>query len=359
MINLNFKNYKEKYLFFIALFFLILIILISTLNKPQSNTQLKEIDNSINKAINFLYENQLNNGEFKTYACHDINMTNCYFDSSPFITTFVLYSIKDVKNEKVDIITNKAINFLLNEQESGGIWRYWTSRTKKPIPPDLDDISTISHILKLNNISFEDNVKLILNNRNKENYFFTWILDKKNQNLIPSYIKHDVDCVVNSNVLLYLGENDPFVCSYINNAIKLNKSCSIYYLELPFFYMVSRAFQNNITCFKESKNTVIINVLSKQKKDGSFGNSLDTSLALNTLLNFGYYRNEIEYGINNLIYQQSSNGSWKRFVFFEGGSNKSVSFASPESYYAGSNELTTAITIEAMQKYLNNYQIKT
>jgi len=299
---------------------------------------LRRVDISINKAIDFLYKNQLEYGEFKTYLCLDKNMKDCNFDSSPFTTTFVLYALNDLKNEKAKHITEKAINFLLEEQEKGGIWRYWSSRNTKKIAPDLDDISTISFILKINNINFDNNYKLIRNNINENGLFFTWIS--------PEH-ENDIDCVVNANILMYLGENNPFVCSYINEAIKLNKSCSIYYSSrLSLLYMVSRAFENDITCFGENRDIIINYILDCQNQDGSFGNEIETALALNALLNFDYFWKEVEQGIVDLLEKQLEDGSWERNPTFCRGMN--LSDLGP---YFGSEELTTALALEALRKY--------
>lgn len=308
------------------------------------------IADSIGGAINFLYENQLDHGEFKTFACWNPWMFGHYFDSSPFATTFVLYSLKDIKDEKVKIMTKKAIDFLLSEQEKGGIWRFWTSRNKKRLPPDLDDICTISFILKSNGVNFDNNLQLILNNRNEDNLFLTWIIEKEQKYDFAKLIdKKDVDYGVNTNVLLYLGENYPAVCSYINRAIKSNEFRSIYYpSKLALFYMVSRAFQNNITDFKKSKDKILKSTLSRQKRNGSFGNDLETALALNTLFNFDYYGNEIDLGINHLLKRQTNNDSWQRAVLFLG--------PPPFYRYYGSEDLTTALVIESMKNYLRIFK---
>ncbi|MDI6591479.1 MAG: hypothetical protein QME61_00850 [Patescibacteria group bacterium] len=307
------------------------------------------IENSINRAVDFLYQNQLPWGEFKTLACWNPFMWGSYFDSSPFITSFVLYSLKDLEQKKVKIMTEKAISFLLEEQEKGGLWRFWTSRNKKRVPPDLDDISTISFVLKLNQVSFDNNLQLILNNRNKDNLFLTFIINKEEKyhfsQLIDKF-KDYIDCVVNANVLLYLGQNDPWVSSFINQAIRLDQPCSIYYpKKLALFYMVSRAFKNNVTSLGENKELIIKSTLSYQKENGSFGSDLDTALALNTLFNFDYSGKEIDLGINYLLKRQSANGSWKKSFLFLG--------PFPWRYY-GSEELTTALVIEAMKNYGKN-----
>jgi hypothetical protein len=147
---------------------------------------------------------------------------------------------------------------------------------------------------------------------------------------------------VNTNVLLYLGNSYPRVCDYVNNAIENDTNCSIYYPDrLSLFYSVSRAFVNNISCFGKNKEIVIEKVLSRRKKNGSFGNPLQTALATNTLLNYGYDGPELKDGISYLIENQEDDGSWSREIFFLG----------PAPYY-GFEELTTALVVEALNNYM-------
>jgi len=315
--------------------------------------QKQKIEDSINRAIDFLYKNQLPWGEFKTYAAWNPWFLAGSFDNSPFVTTFVLYSLKDIQDEKVKTMTKKAIDFLLSKQEKGGVWRFWTSKNKKQIPPDLDDISTISFVLKLNNVNFDDNLQLILNNKNKDGLFLTWLMDEKyKKSIFWRLVEKNVDCVVNTNVLLYLGQNDPRVCSYINQIINSNKFRSIYYpSKLALFYAVSRAFKNNITCFEKSKDKIIKSILISEKKPGVFGNELERALALNTLFNFNYCGKEIDSGINYLLKNQLTSGSWEKAVFFLG--PPFWFLPTPPRYrYYGSEELTTALCIEALKNYL-------
>jgi hypothetical protein len=309
-----------------------------------SNLSSEGIKNSITKAIDFLYENQLDYGEFKTFACSDNMLTkNCYFDSSSFVTTFVVYSIKDVRDKKVEIMTNKTINFLLSEQESGGIWRFWTSRNTKDIDPDFDDISVVSATLTIFNRSFDENIKLFDSYKNEDGVVQTWLRDTED---------NEIDCEVNANILFYFGsrniENGE-ICEFINKQIlQENYSCCIYCENkifgknyLPLFYLVSRAYKHGNLCLNESKEHILHETLNLQRIDGSFGSDLDTALALNTLLNFNYHGNGIDWGINALLQDQLDNGSWRRYNIFLG-----------SAPYYGSEELTTALAVEALQKYL-------
>ncbi len=337
-------NKIKKIIVYLLLIFIIVFSINYLLNSLNQSKKLnlekeisfnQELNHSINLGIDFLYNAQLKDGEFSTYSCSEKEMINCYYDSSPFVTTFVLYSINEINNSKTIEIKEKALNFLLNEQENG-LWSYWTKKNENKLYYDLDDTSCSSFILKQNNIIFQDNIPLIKNNKNNESLYYTWI--------DPIRFENDIDCAVNVNILLYLQENDFHVCSYINNAIKNNENCSIYYPDkFALYYLVSRAYANNITCLNQTKEKIISEILSKYKQNKNFENSLQTALIINTLMNFGYNDKKIlEPIIDDLIKNQNKNGSW----------NKSSFYIQPESIHYGSEELTTAISIEA----LNNYQ---
>ena len=67
-----------------------------------------QLEHSISKAIDFLYRSQLPYGEFKTYASPDQEMGDqAYIDSSPFVTSIVLYSISSVSGPKVYSVNYK------------------------------------------------------------------------------------------------------------------------------------------------------------------------------------------------------------------------------------------------------------
>lgn len=289
------------------------------------------ISQSIENGIDFLYYSQLPTGEFKTWAC-DKN-DSCYYDSSPFVTTFVLYSIKNIKDQRVETMTHKGIDFLLQEQLSGGIWSFWTKNNERKIVPDLDDMSTISFCLKQNKMPFDNNIDTIKSKKNSNGLFVTWLSETNAKNV--------VDCVVNANVLLYLQENDIVVCNYINDAIIRNIHCSRFYPdEISLYYMVSRAYVNNISCFVSVRDSIINRILNTQKPNGFFGNDMISALSICTLLNFNYTGENLNNAIRYLCEKQDVKGCWAKAYFFLG----------PAPYY-GSEELTTALCIEALNKY--------
>lgn len=109
----------------------------------KTDTQrISRLASAITRGIDFLYKSQLSYGEFRTCASADRdNSHRCYFDSSPFVTSFVVYSLNFSNDPRVQEIKKKALRFFTSEMEYPGVWRYWTSRNHKSIDPDLDDIA--------------------------------------------------------------------------------------------------------------------------------------------------------------------------------------------------------------------------
>lgn len=338
-----------------------------------------ELEISISKAIDFLEQNQMDDGEFPTVLSKEmLKLTyqnfgideepteNLVFDSSPFVTSLILYSLSFLSHEnKVKNLTNKGLSFLLGQIEKGGLWRYWSSKNKlhMTIPPDLDDISCISYVLKMNNVPFPDNTKIIFENRNDQGLFYTWVLNNSPRRLILSLLtkgksfahvdkiwnlttKDDICCAVNANVAFYLGEipQTQKLITYLMGIVindTEDENISFYNHKLSFYYMLSRAYFNGVTSLRFVKVSLVNKVLNLQKSDGSFGDELLTALAISTLLNFNYQSPNLDTAVDYLLKTQQVDGSWQ-FIPFYGGHYKAI---------FGSAALTTAFCVEALTRY--------
>jgi len=310
-----------------------------------SSNQMNEIERSIDKGLNFLYQNQLDYGEFKTYACDEKDMLNCELDSSPFVTTFVLYSIKDINTDKKKVASEKGLKFLLQEQNANGAWNVYTSKNPKHRPPDdSDDTSVASAILTIYGLKYKENLHLFEKYKNDSGIVNLWFSESKEFT--------EYDCEVNSNVLFYFSLksiHDSKICNFINDTIETgNFDCCIYCASdtgkkntFPLFYIVSRAYKNGATCLEGSKKRVVDIILSKQNSDGSFGNPLKTAFAINTLFNYGYGCDKLVEAIDYLLKSQHENGMWDRYPFY----------IDRKPHFYGSEELTTAICVEALYRF--------
>lgn len=319
-----------------------------------------QINSAISKATDFLAQNQLSYGEFKTYFTTDKKLIeNFIFDSSPFVTALILYCISFSEDAKISDVKQKAVQFLLEEKEKPLLWRYWSSRNVKheKLPLDLDDTACISYVLKqyyspiLYSFLFTSNHKIILNNRNENGIFYTWINP-------PGY-KNNIDSAVNANVLLYLGEcqETKLVIDYLNHLVlnDCEQGSYPYYLnDLCLYYFMSRAYFHGVLGLEESKDTVLRKTISLQKEDGSFGNELNTALAVAILLNYKSCDfTTLERGIQSILSYQQADGCWSKIAmitgcFWTGGVENKENWLKG---YWGSEELTTALCIEALTKY--------
>ncbi len=325
-----------------------------------------ELEHSVSRAIDFLYHSQLPYGEFRTYASPDQEMGDkSRFDSSPFVTSLVLLCISHVTGPKAQEMTAKALGFLQEEMEGPGLWRYWSSRNERHrlLPPDLDDTCCISFILKSNHVAVPPNRDVVLANRNSEGAFYTWVVPRSTApsaeaadsgyevnpeallTVVLSGAVDNIDCAVNANVLLYLGEGEETkqAVDYLVDIVLEGKEngCSDFYPDrLSFYYMLSRAYGHGVLSLESIAFPVTDRVKQRQVDDGSFGNELLSALATCTLLNFGRATAAVDKAVEYLVRAQREDGSWPRRAMFLG----------PAPYY-GSEELTTALCVEALARY--------
>lgn len=333
-----------------------------------TNNLQNKIDFAISKALNFLTQNQLPYGEFRTYVSIDEKMIDEYkfdnspfviFDSSPFVTALVLYCLSFLEETKVKELTQKAVQFLVEEKEMSGLWRFWSSRHSKhkDLPIDLDDTACVAYVLKqyysplLYSFLFGSNKKYLLNNRNEQGLFYTYIL--------PPVHKNDIDSAVNANVLFYLGECEETkaVCDYLNHLVSsdLEKGSHPYYLsDLSLYYFMSRAYFHGARSLSKAKDAVLNKTILLQQKDGSFGDDLSNALAVCTLLNYEYNDDAtLDRAIESIVQHQREDGAWSKIAMAWTGVEGETAFEGEDwmEAYWGSEELTTALCIEALAKY--------
>lgn len=338
------------------------------------------LSESIDKAIAFLHGEQLPCGQFKTLVGRaNCKEEECQFDSSPFTTTFVVYSLSFVDDARALQMQDKALDFLEREGSPPGLWRFWTKDkgyrsaiSPVSIPPDLDDTCCASFVLKKYRKQ-PNNLKLILANRNPNGLFYTWFLPRFNNLFIepkfwlqsileiPSQLliwknteaePGDVDCAVNANALLYLGEREETKAAIeylIDITLKGEDSISDkwYLSKFVYYYMLSRAYFNGIVSLEAVKDVVVHHLETQLKQQVGSLNPLDAALGICSLLNYQEYSKlhstYIEQIITNLIESQFSTGGWSRIALYYGG---------PKQYYGwGSQELTAAFCLEALARY--------
>jgi hypothetical protein len=300
-------------------------------------TALERLAPSVRRGLRFLHDYQLPYGEFRTYASPSIDMRVTSFDSSVFVTTFVLYSIARIDCPRRTTMTKKAISFLTEEMRGPGLFQYYTSKNTNSIGFDLDDTACASVALQQTHplVAGGRNVEYFLESRNEGGLFHTWVGDTAPEN--------DIDSVVNANVVFYLGDRDETrsACRYLIDTIESGGESDSYHYylnDMTLYYAVSRAYAHGASSLFGAKEAIMEKVLLRSEDDGSFGDELATACAVCSLVNFGYTDvTRLREAARYLEGQQSANGSWRRVAMF----------CQPGRYY-GSEELTTALCLEAL-----------
>lgn len=335
----------------------------------------KGLEASIGRGLEFLRRSQLPSGEFKVYMSPDLNLErDCIFDSSPFPAALIAYALSFAEPAEAGDILDKALGFLLSEMEGPGLWRYWTKRhqSHSTIPPDLDDTACASFVLRRHGVPFPTNLKLILANRTREGLFYTWITARWPLPRLPSFwrivlsqwlhplklyyfwkllepTRHDVDGVVNANVLFYVGagrETGP-VIDYLIDVLRRGEEgrCDGWYSNrFMFYYAVSRNFHAGVSALGGVREESVARIVGAAKPDGSVGDSLlNTALAACALLYWRSSPPELERAVRFLLAEQHADGSWPR---------ASLYYSGPKKLYGwGSEELVTGFCLEALLRY--------
>jgi hypothetical protein len=275
-----------------------------------------------------------------------------------------------------DTIVNKITNFLIENKRLGTVWNHFQKQhpAYKPMPFDIDDTVLALSILKSRKIKVQNNDAIILKHHNKKGLFYTFFcLRNKPNNSLQYWIiasreflyplqskffwniveakRFDIDGIVNSNVLYYLGERketQPIIEYIIYNIIAGREGEFDKWYRNPFvvYYFISKNYFIGITAFEAVKDLIIDRINNHLWNNGSFRNNpLDTALAICTFLNFKSFSPIYRQSIQYLIEQQQESGSWARRVVYVGGPKLIMGF--------GSEEIITSFCLEALNRYKN------
>jgi hypothetical protein len=297
----------------------------------------------------FLRRSQLPSGEFRTFLSTDFGLgRDVVPDSSPFVTTFVLHSLRqqpESTTEGTRGVVERALDFLLREQDEQGFWSYWTRDSPKRslVPPDVDDTACASWALSSYGRTFRDNRAAVAANRDGEGRFMTWLGAPEESN--------DVDGVVNANVILYLGAGPETAaaCDYLARLVESPESelGSWYYPDpLALDYAISRAMWHGVDALRACRDRLLARLTDRCAAVSRNHDILGAALAALTLLNCEAEVELLDRQIELILASQCGDGSWPRIAFYSGPRPPL-----PRSVWFGSEELTTALCLEALGRY--------
>src|SRR5262245_44444084 len=328
--------------------------------QPQSDKLKERIAAAYVRGLDFLARNQLETGEFPTYAWLKDEEAKAIYVRTPFTASQILHSLTFGNGSEVGRrLRERAITYLLSHREPPGVWRYYGkddgyyalvySQFGHPkLPPDVDDTSLAWVALFEQGMAVDPVALATLKaNRTKLGLFNTWIAAPEDLTWMDNR-EREVDLIVNLNALLLfarLKQPLPEVCQYVITSTQrkaFHRGTVWYPSPLAYANFLSRAYADGgAACLKSVIPDIRPYVLAHQQPDDGWGNDLETALGILTLVNTGERGAPLQQGITVLLERQGSDGGWATAPLYKG-----------SVLYYGSRPLTTGFCLEALGKYL-------
>ena len=346
-----------------------------------------EIDNALNNGILYFEDVQTSyghEGEFATYMWAQSDQSDKEYIHTMFTTPFVLHTLNhlalthsylaEVGTLDFENMRSLAATHLLDYMETKdghtGVWRFYPEYPHYPFfPPDFcDTCCNLECLLSFNPSLWGNPISDNLTDYFLDDYvrpsgaFQTWI--------VP--MNTDICCNTNANVMFFYSSRNEehriqstmdWLNDMIDNMLLGLPYHEVYYRSpYAFTYLSSRAYRDGGAegfLNSDQREAMRNYILADQEADGSWPkypqlgylgpeDELETALALVSLINLGFFeltsseQCKVEEGIEYLLNTQNLDGSWPCAVFYVG---------PPVKIYYGSEEVTTALCMEALAKY--------
>jgi hypothetical protein len=302
------------------------------------------LENAIERGIEFLRNRQLPNGRFRTLSSRSKDLSKPKEDSSVFATAVVAYSLSFCEKMEARAIKQNALSFLVREMHAPGFWSYWTSDSSRTIAIDLDDTACASLALKINGRTFPENTDRLLQNRDEQGRFKTWLFDERLMSFekdLPVTQHDNIDPVVNANVLAHLGYSHATQAAleYVMEWIQIDDcpgNLGYYVDKLALYYAVSRALDLGVGPLCTVREPIAQVVFNRFRSEGRW-DALLNAFGVCTLLNLSVDSEGLYEIAREIIHEQRCDGSWPAVAMYFG-----------INRFHGSAELTTAVCLEAL-----------
>lgn len=304
------------------------------------------VDTAIQSSLKFLKTVQRPFGEFPSVICNEKDLIVCEQDYSPFPTTFVMDVLVRIEGEAAVSMVENGLRYLLSLIEPGHLWRYWTpsSPRRDIVTPDLDVTACVRAVLILYGKRLSWDFTTFSRNQTPQGAFYTWT------QMAPRF--NVIDCAVNANILYYFTLERAIPVSLVdflekNLSISRVRASNVFYeTPLAFYYHMARAIRAEPK-LKSLSYPIIKEVMTLRRPDGSFGNTLESALAAATLVMLKTHVGKIErQAVKHVLSHQLANGGFPQSAFYHGPQGCTTTCR-----YFGSEALTTAIALDALQTY--------
>lgn len=307
-------------------------------------------DTAIKKGLEYLAAAQNKDGGFIGYlSTNPHKYTNKKSVLTTFTPSLMLSALSAIDHPQAVSVREKIANFLLAERSSYWSFNYWSkeemSKHDFVYPDDLDDTFAALTGLCLHDPrlitpeALAAMTKLLIKTESEVGGpYRTWLVPPGSER---EWL--DVDVVVNSNIAYFLSlfsSVPPNVNRLITESIKNEMLHSPYY---PSLYQVSYFMSRNQIGTASTQR--LIELLGTVTVNNP--SPMEQALLATTLMRLDIPRDQCMPHITALTDSQHSDGSWAAGALYVNHHTKK------DTYYIGSNAITTAFALEALALYKN------
>ena len=304
---------------------------------------------SIRRGLDFLETTLDENGAWHCirFNIADPNIPR-HFEKPPFVSAFCVLALESSEEAKAKAICAATEAYLVNTIEYPGLWRYY-----RHLPQDLDSTTLCSLVIGGHPwIFLGRNVRRILENRDEEGRFLTWMLAEDEPDVVSRF-RIEADPVVNANVIAYLGDHTETRSAqrWLESLIAegdLEGSSKWYPDAVTIYYATTRAMVRAEPALRQLRSTLADRILSLCDKHGRFGNILQAAQAVSALYNIGVLDSiDVHREVEGFLELQRDDGSWPELLAF---GDQSLKWGLIGQIGHGSEAVTSAFCVEALER---------
>ena len=302
---------------------------------------LREAGAATEQGLEFLKRNVEADGAWPCRRYTNWELTGSWsVEFPPFLAGLGMLALEGCAHPAAEELRARTRAFLHTRIEYPGVWRYWPH-----LVPDLDSTAICSlaatpHLWLL----LARNVDAILSWRDGEGRFRTWMYAQDDADAART---NEVDCVVNANVIAYLGDREETRAAQrwleaLVEEPRVTDALLPFYPGVMDFYVACARASCLAPVFAGLRPTLASRILACRDAGGGFGDVLRTAQAMTALDRLGEGGREavVRPALESILATQRPDGGWPECFAWKGLPGTSLGFG-PEAW-------TTACCIEAM-----------
>ncbi len=269
-----------------------------------------------------------------------------HFERPPFVSALCVLALESCNEARAKAMRTATKRYLSDTIEYPGFWRYYSH-----LPQDLDSTALCSLVVGNHPwIILGRNVPRILENRDEQGCFSTWVLEEYEPNVVSRF-RLESDPVVNANVIAYLGD-----CPETKDAQRwlealiagdsLEGTSKWYPDTVAIYYAIARAVVRVQPALDQLRPILADRIRGLGDKSGGFGNVLQAAQAVSALYNVGSLESiDAKRHVERFMNSQREDGSWPELLAF---GDQFLKWGAVGRIGHGSEAVTSAFCIEAL-----------